>query len=317
MMMTMRRRIALLLVSMATTLTSASDPRRKYETEAAPEFLFERRVWQSDCVENKGTSFIIAGRQAPSRRTRLDELMIPRNQVPALTIGPDLYSSVRVEGSARDGWRVQFCAVGEGRDEAEASQHLKQTSISRTGGMLFTQNSVPFDPQWYGRGSLSVEGPADAPIVVDAPYSFVEVRDMAGPLRVSASHARASILDTTGRVESSAMVVDFAARRGRVTLSAEAEINLKIKAQRFDGSLLAWAQRSVKVLVPPGFNTSFEAMVNKPEDFICRSDFCAKVKKEKKDNLYVFSFAGDGDAKRPTLQLRSEQATIVIDTSSQ
>ena len=36
---------------------------------------------------------------------------------------------------------------------------------------------------------------------------------------------------------------------GTVNLTAEAEVNLKLNAVRFNGSLVAWAQRSVRVLV--------------------------------------------------------------------
>lgn len=67
--------------------------------------------------------------------------------------------------------------------------------------------------------------------------------------------------------------------------------------------------------VPPGFITPFQALVNRPEDFVCRADFCSKVKKEKKNGLYVFTYIGDGGAAPELVHLRSEQATIVIDTT--
>jgi len=40
------------------------------------------------------------------------------------------------------------------------------------------------------------------------------------------------------------------------------------------------------------------------------------VKQEKKDGLYVFTFAGDGSTPPEHVHLRSEQATVVIDTVS-
>jgi ferric-dicitrate binding protein FerR (iron transport regulator) len=56
------------------------------------------------------------------------------------------------------------------------------------------------------------------------------VRDLAGPVRIAATHARATVLNTCGQVDATAGVVDFAGSRGRVTLSTEAEIDLKIWA---------------------------------------------------------------------------------------
>jgi hypothetical protein len=123
-----------------------------------------------------------------------------------------------------------------------------------------------------GGGHLVVDAPADAPLVVHASYTAVQIRDMKGSVRVAATHARAMMLDTTGQVDAIAHVIDFAGSRGRVILSAEAEINLKLFNARFDGTLLAWAQRSVRMLVPPGFSTPSRAVVNWCEDFVCRTE---------------------------------------------
>ena len=88
-------------------------------------------------------------------------------------------------------------------------------------------------------------------------------------------------------------------------------------ALRFDGTLLAWAQRPVRVLVPPGFVTAFEALVNRPQDFVCRGDFRAKIKQREKGGLYVFTYAGDGTSAPERFHLRSEHSTVVVDTSSE
>lgn len=102
-----------------------------------------------------------------------------------------------------------------------------------------------------------------------------------------------------------------------VNLSAEAEINLKMTAPRFDGALLAWAQRPVRLLVPPGFATPFQAVVNRPRDFVCRASFCSKVKQDNNNGLYVFTYAGDGSSPPERFHLRSEHSNIVVDTSSE
>lgn len=130
---------------------------------------------------------------------------------------------------------------------------------------------------------------------------------------MAATHGRAKILDTTGKVDATGFVVDFAGSRGTVILSAEAEVNMKLNTVRFNGALSAWAQRSVRVLVPLEFQTPFQAFVNRPEDFVCRTDFCSKVKHEKRGGLYVFTYVGDGRTPPEQVHLRSEQAAVVID----
>lgn len=164
-------------------------------------------------------------------------------------------------------------------------------------------------------GNLIVEAPAGAPTTVHASFAAVQVRNMTGPVRVTAIHARAKILNTTGRVDAAGFVVDFAGSEGTVILSAEAEINLKLTTTRFQGVLMAWAQRSVRVLVPRGFQTPFRVLVNRPQDFLCRTEFSTNVQSEKKDGLYVFTYAGDGSTPPERVHLRSEHGTVVIDTA--
>ena len=107
--------------------------------------------------------------------------------------------------------------------------------------------------------------------------------------------------------------MDFAGSCGRITLSAEAEINLKITAPEFDGAVLAWAQRSVRMLVPEGFRTPFKAIVGNRDDFVCRADCRSKVKQNRQGELYVYTYDLNADGTRNHLHLRSEASAVVID----
>jgi hypothetical protein len=164
----------------------------------------------------------------------------------------------------------------------------------------------------HRRANLVVEGPFDAGLVVHGSYTAVEVSDITGPVRIAATHGRATVLDTTGQLDATAGCVGFAGAHGRVTLSAEAEINLKMTAPQFTGTLLAWAQRLVRMLVPLGFMTPFEVIVSQREHFVCRAAL-SPVKQKRQGELYVFTH-GLADGDRPALRLRSEAATVVIDT---
>jgi hypothetical protein len=138
---------------------------------------------------------------------------------------------------------------------------------------------------------------------------------MTGPVRVAATHGRVTVLNTTGQVHVIAMVVDFAGSTGRITLSAEAQINMKLPTMRFDGTIAAWAQRSIRTLVPAGFVTPFRAIVSRRKDFVCRAEICSQVTREQKGDLYYFAYAGDHSfAPEAVMHLRSEDATVVIDT---
>jgi hypothetical protein len=239
---------------------------------------------------------------------------LSRGDVPALTITADPNQWVSIGGSDRSDWSMRFCAQGEGNTEDEARQAMNLASMTHLGGTV-SLNGPILSGIPRTKGLLVLDAPAEAPIVIHASFSPVQIRDMTGAVRVASTHARLTILDTTGQVDASAFIIDFAGSRGRVDLSAEAEIDLKMTSTRFDGTLTAWAQRPVRMLVPRGFVTPFQASVNRPQDFICRADFCAKVKQEKKNGLYTLTYSGDGKTAPELVNLRSEQSTVVIDTT--
>ena len=186
-----------------------------------------------------------------------ETLTLSRADVPALTVTADPSSMVEVIGSGRVDWSLRFCAHGEGDSEDEVREHLQELSMSRIGSAV-SVNGPGFRQQAGRMGQLNVDAPADAPIVVHVSFGAVDVRDMAGAVRVTAMHGRARILDTVGKVDAAGQVVDFAGSKGTVVLSAEAEINLKLSTTRFEGTLTAWAQRPVRVLVPPSSQTPFK-----------------------------------------------------------
>jgi hypothetical protein len=161
-------------------------------------------------------------------------------------------------------------------------------------------------------GELFVDAPSDSPLVIHGSYTGAKVRDMKGPVRVAATHARATILNTTRQVDVTAGVIDFSGSSGRVTLSSESEINLKLSAERFDGTLSAWAQRSVRVLIPQGFVTPFTVVVGRAQDFVCRADLCSRVAHRRQGQLHIFTHSGERTAVAdPAIQLRSEESTVL------
>src|SRR5437879_13322025 len=78
---------------------SASDVRRKYELEPAPEFPFERKPFRSACAdrtpsrnritERGARAVLVPGNQAPYRLTRHEAATLTRAARPALTITAD------------------------------------------------------------------------------------------------------------------------------------------------------------------------------------------------------------------------------------
>ena len=249
---------------------------------------------------------------APFARTRVDKLKLPLAEVPALTIASDSSSYLHIEGGSADGWELQLCAMGEGNSEADARQYLSGVSMDRIGSLISLSAE---HPRWGtgGHSDMVAQVPSEAPLTVHT-MGAVEVRNMSGPVRISSANARATILNTTGTVDADGGVVDFSGGRGRVTLNSTMEIDIKLTGPRFLGGLTAYAQRNVRVLVPRGFESPIEVMVNRRKDLVCRADFCSRMKEENKAGTYTIKkYADNSEAAMDHVFFRSDHATVVID----
>jgi hypothetical protein len=304
----------LLLLPLGTLLSCSGSRYRETQLHAASEFDFERRPFRSDCAASPpgATGYIIVGPHLPFRRKQTQNLTLLLSEVPSLTLTADESIMIHVAASHGDSWVLDFCAQGEGNTESEALAQLQQVSMERIGATVTLNNSDTTHTRLTAN-TLLVDAPAAAPIVVHASFTAVQVYDMTGPVRVTATHARATILDTTGKVDASGFVVDFAGSKGKVKLSSEKDINVKLRSPRFEGSIMAWAQGPVRLLVPPSFQTPFQAIVNRPQDFACRADICSKVMLKKQGSLCIFTYPGDGSTPPSALHFRSELETLVID----
>jgi len=290
---------------------------RNYERQAASEFLFEQRPFQFHCEDRPqplppgpymwfGTS-----NTPPYARTRIETLNIPLTKAPALTIASEPSNLIRVAGADQDFWQLQFCAMGEGDSAAEATQSLGTVSMTRTGSLISL--GATRSGRNDSRGDLLAQVPRDAPLTVHT-IGAIELRNLNGPLRVSAVGGRATILNTTGTVDADGEIVDFAGAHGRVHLSSYSEIDIKLTGPRFLGSLSAYAQREVRVLVPRGFESPIEVMVENKKDLVCRADFCVHMKLEKHPGALFFKKdAGSSAAALDRVWFRSDHSTVVID----
>lgn len=317
----MKLRWPFFLVPLCALLTSgARDPQRAYEIQSAPKFVFNQGEPSFECADRypgkplppAGSVFVVISPQTPFLRTRLETIKLEKADVPALTLAAEPSSFITIEGSERTDWTLHSCAHGEGKTDAEARARLEPLGVSRTGSTVTLSNPVAN----RGAGATTearLEAPADAPLTVHGSYSAVTVRDMSGPVRVTATHARAQILNASGKVDADAGVVDYSGWKGDVMLSADSEIDLNLPADRFEGALSAMARREVRVLAPRGFQTPITAVVSRPQDFICRAEFCPNFRQEKRGGLYFYNYLGGSSGGTEWVSLQSEQSTVVID----
>ena len=145
--------------------------------------------------------------------------------------------------------------------------------------------------------------------------SPISVYGMSAPVRVSTTHARLIVADTTGDVEADIKpdsgIIDFFGNRGHVRLNADWELDLVISAQQFRGELEGTARGRIHVLLQPGFLSPFEAVVNHDSDFDCRASICDQVRRADRGGKVVFTY-GSGE---PVLRLASANGPVVINST--
>jgi len=233
-----------------------------------------------------------------------------RAEVPVFTMRL-VGSSMEVSGNTSDNYSVKLCAESGAASKSDAEALLEEIKLTRDDRMLSL--SVPKVVQeWPPTAFVQVQAPRETPITVNGDYAAMRVIGMNAPVHLSTTHARITLLDTTGdvdaRVESG--MIDFSGDRGHVRLDADWEINLNFTAQHFDGSLDAKAAEPIRVLLPSGFASAFEVIVRRKSDFACRADICDHVAFHRRDGKYVFTF-GSGD---PALHFTSLGGPVVVDS---
>jgi hypothetical protein len=311
----MRHRGPFALLTIATLLGCTASPRRNAGMEPAALFLFARTHTPTPCESQAqtGTRLVVRSPNRPAHSVlRAEQLSLSRAEVPALSmrVGP---AQLEVTGETTDNYSVQLCAEAGAASEKDAQALLEQVRLSRADKMVLLTGTQA-TAEWPSSAYVQVQAPQDAPIAIDGEYAAIRVMGMRAPVKLSTTHARITLIDTTGDVDAKAAefgVIDFSGERGHVRLDSAWEINLNFTGERFEGSLDAKAAQPVRVLLPPGFASSFEATVRRKTDFACRADLCDRVSVHKKDGKFVFTY-GSGE---PALHFTSENGLVLVDST--
>jgi hypothetical protein len=295
---------------------TADDANAEKDGPSTKQFLFGQQHITTPCdlAETPGGARIVASAPNPPAYSvlRLDSITLSRAELPALSMR-NVQAWVEVTGADTETWSVQLCAQAGAATEGDATALLRQFKLTQKGEWL--ELSAPAQlPEQSGAAYVRIQAPRDAPVTISG-KSPISVYGMSAPVKVSTTHARLTVADTTGDVEADIKpdsgMIDFLGNRGHVRLNADWELNLVISAQQFTGDLEGTARGRIHVLLQPGFLSPFEAVVNHDSDFDCRASICDQVRRADRGGKVAFTY-GSGE---PVLRLVSANGPVVINST--
>lgn len=310
----MRIRWLVVLLTTVPLLGCSASSRQKPGLEPTAPFLFARDDRPTPCEQQSqtGPRVVIRDLNYPAHDLlRADHLAISRAELPVFSMRLG-QSSVEISGEPVNNYSVQMCAEAGAATESDARSLLDEVKLTRADSVI-SLSTPKFTQEQRFNAFVRVQAPPEAPITINGDYAAMRVIGTNAPVHLYTTHARITLLDTTGDVDAKAAefgVIDFSGNRGNVRLDSAWEINLNFTGQKFDGCVDARAVQAVRVLLPPGFTSGFEAIVQHKADLACRADICARVSSHKRDGKFVFSF-GSGD---PALHFISQSGPVVIDS---
>lgn len=281
------------------------------------QFLFgqEHMTTPCDLAEMPGGARIVALAPNPPayRVHRLDRITLSRAELPALSM-QNVQAWIEVTGADTETWSVGLCAQAGAATETDATALLGQFKLTQKGESFELSVPAQFPEQSDGAAYLRIQAPRDAPVTISG-ASPISVYGMSAPVKVSTTHARLTVADTTGDVEADIKpdsgIIDFFGNRGHVHLNADWELDLVISAQQFTGELEGTARGRIHVLLQPGFLSPFEAVVNHDSDFDCRASICDQVRRADRGGKVAFTYG----SREPVLRFASENGPVVIDST--
>src|SRR5258706_1824762 len=291
---------------------------REYNFEPPHLALFDSAGMTAPCDQEsrrRGLRVVPRGTAiAPFVRRRSEHLSFSPAEMPALAIDAGNQATVSIMGTDADKYEVRFCAQAGAANEGDARRSLEEITLERTSQWLKVR--VPqYSRERPAQARLDVQAARHRAVRVNGSYSYTELFGIDAVVRLSTTHARMKLIEVAGDVHATAHVgiIDFAGDRGRIELHADGEIgeiNLKFTNTLFDGTLDAEAEVAIRVLLPPACESSFEAVVERPDLFVCRADIAPRLRRQDRRGAVAFSYGHDD----PLLRLISHGA-MVIDTA--
>ncbi|MGA8026599.1 MAG: hypothetical protein WB992_05595 [Bryobacteraceae bacterium] len=208
---------------------------------------------------------------------------------------------------------LEIQSKADARNQTRARRLLEEVKVEVKGSRVRLFNPA-HDKNCRCLTEFTIVCPKERAMKVRGVYSAVRLSDLTGGVDVETTHARITIMNAGPVVHARVRegIIDYSGDQGSVRLFAGWELNLKFTSQVFQGDVDAEAEGPVRVLIPEGFTSCFEASVAKDAAFICRADIESQITHRERAGRVIYRF-GQGTA---IVRLVSRKGPIVIDNDA-
>ena len=205
---------------------------------------------------------------------------------------------------------LEMEAHAEGPDEKSCLRMLARIKMEAKANRVRLFNA-PHSTNQHCQTQFSLLGPRERAVRVRGVYSAISVADLTNGADIETTQARITIENVRpfvkARVDQG--IIDYSVHHGSATLFAGWNLNLKFEAQELMGNLEATSEGAVRVLIPRGFTSCFEADVARTAEFVCRAEIASQIVEHRKGKRTIYKF-GEG---KPAIRLKSLKGPVVID----
>lgn len=284
-----------------------------YTTDPLPAFLFEPSPKQRELAASNKPRYML---YSPPHKglIRLTKSLRLAGHLPGLTpirVHVD-HGMLEVIGLPGVETFVEAHSKADAPNQTRARRLLDQVEIElKDGHVRFSTPPGRFNQ--HCQSSFTITCPKGRPVTVCGAYAAVRLSDFTAGANIETTHARITISNVGPKVNARVKegIIDYSGDQGSARLFAGWEINLNFTSQTYTGELDATAEGPVRVLIPQGFATPFEASVTKDAAFVCRADFQLQINHRKRGGRLLYRF-GQGS---PLIRLTSVNGPIVIDNA--
>jgi DUF4097 and DUF4098 domain-containing protein YvlB len=215
---------------------------------------------------------------------------------------------IRVRGADRADYSVEACKLAAAGDSATAAQMVSGISVNHSAWRVETHGPSVAEGDGDWQVLLIVHAPRNGSVDLTTVNGPIDVRDVAGAVKVKATNGPLSIQNCNGTVDAQTTngPISFSGSAGDVKLSAaNGPLSVKLSGDVWNGPRFEASTKNgpVSLMAPNTFRSALRVDSNGSAPFSCKAEICRNA-------------ITDARSERRSLQINGSADTVRISTGN-